>query len=63
MTDIANLRIRDRAQVCQTLGVSASTLDRMVKSGRFPSPIRIGVRRIGWRETDVAAWVAGATFS
>lgn len=38
-----------------TLGRS-TTLD-YVKKGKFPAPIRIGDRAIGWIESEVDAWL------
>jgi prophage regulatory protein len=46
-----------KPQLLELLGVSAATVDRMVRSGAFPAPIRIGRRAIAWRESDIAAWI------
>ena len=35
-----------------------STLYGWIKKGLFPPPIRIGPRRVAWRETEVDAWIA-----
>ncbi|MEJ0065353.1 MAG: AlpA family phage regulatory protein [Caulobacteraceae bacterium] len=37
---------------------SRSALDRAVKAGRFPKPIRLGPRRVGFRKSDLDAWLA-----
>jgi predicted DNA-binding transcriptional regulator AlpA len=37
--------------------VSDSTVKRMVVDGRFPKPMRISARRIGWPARDVKAWI------
>ena len=29
-----------------------------VKAGRFPQPVRLGVRRIAWRVEDIRAYIA-----
>ena len=50
-------RIMRTPEVAETLGVSKPTLDRWRKSGRFPAPIRLGRRSIGWRSTDVEDWI------
>ena len=31
---------------------------RLEKRGKFPKRIRIGERRVGWRLSDVEAWLA-----
>ena len=46
----------DLAEIVAQLGLSRSTIFRMVKSGRFPAPLRVGARAVRWREADVAAW-------
>lgn len=30
---------------------------RLEKAGRFPKRIRIGERRVGWRLSDIEAWL------
>lgn len=30
---------------------------RDVKAGKFPAPIQLGPRAIGWRESDIDAWL------
>lgn len=36
--------------------ISRTTLYRWVASGAFPAPEKLGPRRIGWRQSDIAAW-------
>ena len=50
------LRVR---AVVKKIGVSKSTLYRMVNSGRFPPPIKLGARAVGWRSDEIEAWLAG----
>jgi len=50
------LRVRE---VVSEIGVSKATLYRWVSSGRFPPPIKLGARAVGWRREEVEAWVAG----
>lgn len=38
--------------------ISASTLWRMTTDGKFPRPLRVSERRIGWRRSDVASWLS-----
>jgi len=40
------------------LGVSASTLHRLVRSKAFPKAIPISPGRIGWRRETVERWLA-----
>ena len=47
-----------RRQVAEVIGVSPSTLDRMVGRGEFPPPLRLSPGRVGWRRTTVQRWLA-----
>jgi len=38
-------------------GRSRSSIYADVKAGRFPAPIKLGPRSVGWLETDVAGWL------
>lgn len=38
-------------------GLSRSTLYLMMAEGRFPRPIKLGDRAVGWSEAEIAAWI------
>ncbi|HAY0336630.1 AlpA family phage regulatory protein [Escherichia coli] len=47
-----------RPEVKALLRIKAdSTLTKMVNKGEFPKGFRIGLRRIGWYEDEVLAWL------
>ena len=48
------LRMRD---VVRLTGVSKSSIKRMVIDKRFPPPMRLSTRRIGWPAREVKAWL------
>jgi predicted DNA-binding transcriptional regulator AlpA len=51
-------RILSAKQVRSMLGVSATTLWRMINVQKsFPRPRPISANRVGWREDDVKAWI------
>ncbi|MDE2761598.1 MAG: AlpA family phage regulatory protein [Gemmatimonadota bacterium] len=52
-------RILRPPEVVEEIGVSKASLYRWIRSGRFPPPIKLGPRRVGWRREDVDAWIAG----
>lgn len=51
-------RVLRLPEVCERTGRSRTTVYDDVKAGRFPAPIRIGLRAIAWREGDIDQWVA-----
>ena len=45
--------------VLEAVGVSRSTLDRWIKSGKFPPPVKLnpdGGRSVAWSADDIEAW-------
>ena len=48
------LRIGD---VTEYVGLSAPSIHRFVAAGKFPPPIRLGLRSVGWKITDLEAWI------
>ncbi|HUJ38009.1 MAG TPA: AlpA family phage regulatory protein, partial [Hyphomicrobium sp.] len=52
--DDTMLRAND---VARLTGLSLSTLKRMVLDHRFPKPMHLSPRRIGWPARDVKRWL------
>lgn len=48
--------VRQR-QIVPLIGLSASTLWRYVRSGKFPKPFKVGANSTAWRWGDVRAWL------
>ena len=46
-------------EVLRATGLSRSNLYRKIKVGEFPSPFQLGKRAVGWRESEVIAWIDG----
>jgi len=44
--------------VAKRTTISRSHLYALLKAGKFPKPLRLGSRAIGWRVEDVDAWIA-----
>ena len=40
-------------------GLSRSTIYLRMAEGRFPKPIFLGARAVGWVDAEVEAWLAG----
>jgi prophage regulatory protein len=51
-------RIFSMADLESRLGLSRATITRMVDAGTFPKPLKLGARRIGWRDTTIDEWLS-----
>lgn len=49
--------LRERQIVGELLPFSASTLWRKVRTGSFPTPVKLGPAITAWRERDIVAWL------
>jgi prophage regulatory protein len=45
--------------VIETSGLSRSTIYTYMSEGRFPKPIPLGERSVGWVESEVLDWILG----
>lgn len=50
-------RILRAKQVCEILSIGRTHLYEQVKSGTFPIPVQLGERAVGWRLSDINAWI------
>ena len=46
-----------RRQVEELVQLSRSTIYAAVKAGTFPPPVRIGVRAVAWRVSEIEQWL------
>ena len=44
-------------QVLKRTGLGRSTTYQLIKDGKFPAPISLSARAVGWLDTDVAAFI------
>jgi prophage regulatory protein len=51
------MRILRRPEVLRITGLSASSVLRMERSGRFPRHVRLPGHAVGWREDEVQEWI------
>ncbi|MDF1707148.1 MAG: AlpA family transcriptional regulator [Paracoccaceae bacterium] len=54
-------RILRRPEVEARTGLSRSTIYLWIQQGEFPKPVALGARLVGWRESDVNAWLEART--
>ena len=52
-------RLLNKWAVEERTSLDITTIYRKMKAGTFPQPVRVGRRRVAWRESDIAAWQAG----
>jgi prophage regulatory protein len=50
-------RIIRRPEVERMTGLSRSTIYDWMARDTFPAPVRLGIRTIGWRISDIEAWM------
>lgn len=62
MSDLNLRRMLNTAAVTELTGLSERTLLRYRSEGGGIPYVRIGLRRVAYREADVRAWLAGRTF-
>ena len=46
-----------RPEVQNRTGLSRSTIYAMMATGTFPKPIPLGLRAVGWAESEIASWL------
>lgn len=54
MTD----EILRKPSVLAVIGMGSTWLYGAVKSGAFPAPVKLGVRAVGWKRSEIEAWLA-----
>jgi prophage regulatory protein len=50
-------RVIRRDEVTQMVGLSRSTIYRLVQARSFPRPFKLGPQAVGWDVADVQAWI------
>lgn len=53
------MKILNVKQVSEITGLSKETIWRYRKLGQFPSSMKIGIRGIGWLQSDIETWILG----
>ena len=54
----ANARLLRLPDVMKTVGLRRASIYQYVREGRFPKPVRITERSVGWVEAEIQAWIA-----
>jgi len=57
-TPAAPNRILRKPAVVERVGLSGTTIWRLVRANNFPAPLKLSANAIGWIEADVEEWIA-----
>ena len=60
---LPNRALIRRQQVEHLVQLSRSSIYAAVKDKTFPSPVRIGVRAVAWRQSEVEDWLAARPYA
>jgi len=52
------VEILRRPAVEARIGLSRSTIYQLIKDGKFPSPISLGTKSVGWLANEIDAWIS-----
>lgn len=58
MTDTAPETILSWPQVEARVGIHRTTAWRAIRRNEFPAAVRISRNRVGWRESELNAWLS-----
>ena len=47
-----------KPRVLAIIGMGNTWLYEAIARGDFPAPVKLGARAVGWRRSDVEAWLA-----
>lgn len=56
--DKFELKIDRTVEVERLTGLGRVTIWRLVRAGRFPAPLQLATRAVGWRHADIVKWIA-----
>lgn len=45
--------------VCERVGLSRSSIYKLISENSFPAPVQLGARSVAWEERRVEIWVQG----
>lgn len=50
-------RIYRLSELTALIGLGRSTIYRMMEEGEFPRPIHLTRKTVGWRSSEITAWL------
>tara|TARA_B100000886_G_scaffold149549_1_gene101708 strand:- start:946 stop:1131 length:186 start_codon:yes stop_codon:yes gene_type:complete len=55
--NIQNRPLLNLKEVSELLGISISTINRLIKNGDFPKKVKISIRRMVFIEKEIEDWI------
>jgi prophage regulatory protein len=52
-----NTKIIKLPEVCERCALSRSSIYAYIQNNKFPKPVRLGERAVGWKETEITTWI------
>jgi len=56
-TAVADRRILRRAEVEAKTGFKRAHIYNLMKEGKFPKALRLGIRAVGWDSAEIDSWI------
>jgi|TARA_A100001518_G_scaffold1503_1_gene1407 prophage regulatory protein len=50
-------RLVKQKEVLRRCGISAATLYRLIKKGKFPESVNISERAVAWANSEIEQWI------
>jgi len=60
-TILADLKILTKKELREIVPYTPQHIHRLEKAGKFPRRLQLGANRVGWRLSDIEAWIDGRT--
>jgi prophage regulatory protein len=54
---VTGVRVKRRTEAAQHVGLSVTTVLRLVREKKFPQPIKLTEKSVGWKVEDLDQWV------
>ena len=51
-------RLLHLSEVLSRTALGRSSIYRKMRDGSFPEPLKVGVRAVRWRESEIEGWLA-----
>lgn len=56
-SELAQAALLRLPSVIHLTGLGRSTIYRMITRKEFPRPVRLGLRSVAWRQSDLSDWI------